>query len=117
MTKSLDKKMLNGFTREVHSYLPQIRKSIESLQTDAPQDEGLEEALRYVHTIKGATAMLGLSALSHMTSYIEETLTEIVTGQSQPDAACGIWLHYAIDKLEQYLDSLLVDDGGHQAAM
>jgi purine-binding chemotaxis protein CheW len=59
--------------------------------------------------------MLGLSALSHMTSYIEETLTEIVTGKGQRDAACSIWLHYALDKLEQYLESLLVDDGGHQA--
>jgi purine-binding chemotaxis protein CheW len=68
-----------------------------------------------VHTIQGAAAMLGLSALSHMTSYIEETLTETVTGKGQWDAARSIWLHYALDKLEQYLESLLVDDGGHQA--
>jgi purine-binding chemotaxis protein CheW len=50
-----------------------------------------------------------------MASYIEETLTEIVTGKGQRDAACSIWLHYALDKLEQYLESLLVDNGGHQA--
>ena len=115
MTKNLDTKMLSGFTREVHSYLPQIRASIDSIHTDAPQGAGLEEAVRYVHTIKGAAAMLGLSALSHMTSYIEETLTEIVTGQGQRDAACSVWLHYTIGKLEQYLESLLVDDGGGQA--
>jgi purine-binding chemotaxis protein CheW len=115
MAKSLDKKMLNGFTREVHSYLPQIRKGIESLQTDAPQCEVLEEALRYVHTIKGAAAMLGLSALSHMAGYIEETFNEIITGQGQRDVACSVWLHYALDQLEQYLDSLLVGDGRDQA--
>jgi purine-binding chemotaxis protein CheW len=115
MTTTLDKKMLDGFTREVHSYLPQVRASIDSLQTNTPQGEVLEEAVQYVHTIKGAAAMLGLSALSHMTSYIEETLAETVTGKGQWDAACNIWLHYALDKLEQYLESLLVDDGGHQA--
>ena len=114
MTKNLDTKILSGFTREVHSYLPQIRASIDSIHTDAPQGAGLEEVVRYVHTIKGAAAMLGLSALSHMTSYIEETLTEIVTGQGQRDAACSVWLHYTIGKLEQYLESLLVDDGGNQ---
>jgi purine-binding chemotaxis protein CheW len=115
MTTNLDKKMLDGFTREIHSYLPQVRASIDSLHTDTPQGEGLEEAVRDVHTIQGAAAMLGLSALSHMTSYIEETLTEIVTGRGQRDAACSIWLHYALDKLEQYLESFLGDDGGRQA--
>jgi purine-binding chemotaxis protein CheW len=115
MTTNLDKKMLDGFTREVHSCLPQVRASIDSLQTDTPQGEGLQEAVRDVHTIQGAAAMLGLSALSHMASYIEETLTENVTGKGQRDAACSIWLHYALDKLEQYLESLLVDDGGQQA--
>src|SRR5215470_17134639 len=115
MTKNLDTKILSGFTREVHSYLPQIRASIDSLSTDAPQGARLEEAVRYVHAIKGAAAMLGLSALGCMTSYVEETLTEIVTGQGQQDAACSVWLHYAIGKLEQYLESLLVDDGSDQA--
>src|SRR5215813_10418026 len=115
MPKNLDKKMLNSFTREVHSYLPQIRASIDNIHTDAPQGVVLEEAAQYVHTIKGAAAMLGLSALSHMTSCVEETLTEIVTGQGRRDAACSVWLHYAIGKLEQYLESLLADDGGDQA--
>ena len=115
MPKNLDKKMLNSFTREVHGYLPQIRASIDNIHTDTPQGAVLEEAAQYVHTIKGAAAMLGLSALSHMASYIEETLTEIATGQGQRDAARSAWLYYATDKLEQYLESLLVDDGGHQA--
>lgn len=115
MTTSLDKKMLNGFTREVHDYLPQIRKSIESIQTDAPQGEVLEETLRHVHTIKGAAAIVGLSALSYMTSYMEETFDEIITGQGQRDVACSVWLHYALDQLEQYLESLLVGDGRDQA--
>jgi purine-binding chemotaxis protein CheW len=115
MTTSLDKKMLTGFTQEVHSYLSQIRKSIASIQTEAPQGEELEEAVRYAHTIKGAAALVGLSALSHMTAYIEATLDEIVTGQGQRDVACRVWLHYALDQLEQYLESLLSGDGRGQA--
>ena len=58
--------MLAGFVREAHSYLPQIREGIETFQHDAPQREVLEEALRYTHTIKGASAMVGLPVLSHM---------------------------------------------------
>jgi purine-binding chemotaxis protein CheW len=117
MTTSLDTKMLTGFTREVHSYLPEIRKSIASVQTDAPQGEGLEEALRYARTIKGAAALVGLSALSHMAAYVEATLDEIVTGQGQGDMARSVWLHYALDQLEQYMDSLLADDGQHGQAI
>jgi len=115
MTQHLTEKMLTGFTWEVHSYLPQIRASIDSLHTQTPQDTALQEASRYIHTIKGAAAMLGLSALSHMTSYIEETLTEVVTGQGQRDPACRVWLHYALDRIEGYLESLRVGDGCHQA--
>ena len=29
--------------------------------------------------------------------------------------ACSVWLHYTLDQLEQYLESLLVDDGRDQA--
>ena len=75
MTTSLDKKMLNSFTREAR--LPPSRSVRVSKHTYRyPQGEVLEEALRYVHTIKGAAAIVGLSALSHMTSYIEETFDD-----------------------------------------
>ena len=48
MTTSLDKKMLNGFTREVHDSLQQIRKSIRNTE-QMPQGEVLEEALQCTH--------------------------------------------------------------------
>jgi purine-binding chemotaxis protein CheW len=50
-----------------------------------------------------------------MASCIEETLNASSTGQGQRDAACKAWLHYAVDQLENYLDSLLADDGCDRA--
>ena len=46
---------------------------------------------------------------------MEETFDEIITGQGQRDVACSVWLHYTLDQLEQYLESLLVGDGRDQA--
>ena len=110
MPKKFDHKMLAGFVREAHSYLPQIRESLETFQRDATQREVLEEALRYNHTIKGASAMVGLPVLSHMANYAEGTLEEVVTGQRALDTVCNTWLQQTIEQLGHYLDSLLTGD-------
>ena len=115
MPKKLDPKMLTGFVREAHSYLPQIRESLETFQHDATQREVLEEALRYTHTIKGASAMVGLPVLSHMANYAEGTLEEVVSGQHAMDTVCSTWLQQMIDQLEHYLDGLLSGDMQQQA--
>jgi len=115
MPKKLDPKMLTGFVQEAHSYLPQIRESLETFQHDATQREVLEEALRYTHTIKGASAMVGLPVLSHMANYAEGTLDEVVTGQHAMDTACSTWLQQMMDQLEHYLDGLLSGDMQQQA--
>src|SRR2546428_5922852 len=115
MPKKLDPKMLAGFGQGAHSYLPQIRESLETFQRDATQREVLEEALRYTHTIKGASVMVGLPVLSHMANYAEGTLEEMVTGQRAMDTACSTWLQQTMDQLEHYLDDLLAGDMQQQA--
>jgi len=115
MPKKLDPKMLASFVQEAHSYLPQIRESLETFQRDATQREVLEEALRYTHTIKGASVMVGLPVLSHMANYAEGTLEEMVTGQRAMDTACSTWLQQTMDQLEHYLDDLLSGDMQQQA--
>jgi purine-binding chemotaxis protein CheW len=107
--------MLSGFVQEAHSYLPQIRESLETFQHDATQREVLEEALRSTHTIKGASAMVGLPVLSHIANYVEGTLEEVVTGQRAMDTACSTWLQQTMDQLEHYLDGLLSGDMQQQA--
>jgi chemosensory pili system protein ChpA (sensor histidine kinase/response regulator) len=110
MPKKFDPKMLFGFVQEAHSYLPQIRESLETFQRDATQREVLEGALRSTHTIKGASAMVGLPVLSHLANYAEETMEEVVTGQRAMDTACSTWLQQTMDQLEHYLAGLLSGD-------
>src|SRR5262249_53272645 len=115
MPKKLDSKMLTGFVQEAHSYLAQIRESLETFQHDATQCEVLEEALRSTHTITGAATMVGLPVLSHLANYAEETLEEVVTGQCIMDTACNTWLQQTLDQLAHYLDGLLSGDMQQQA--
>jgi purine-binding chemotaxis protein CheW len=107
MAKILDAKMIAGFAQEIQSYLPMIRQGIASFGADANQQEALQEALRYVHTIKGASAMVGLSVLSQVTAAIEETLEEIVAGRYPIDAERSVCLGQTVDHIENNLEGLL----------
>lgn len=107
---NLNKKMLIGFSHEVRSYLPSIRKDIEGYRHNAGQSNTLEEALRHLHTIKGASALMGLSALSQLITCVQELLENVLVGQEPLDSAQETWLSHAIDRIEPYLDDLL-DDG------
>ncbi len=111
----LDQKMLTGFVREAHSYLPQIHAGIQTFHQDATHAEGLTEALQHVHTIKGAAAMVGLAILSDLASYVAVTLENLLEAQHPLDTAHATWLHHTTDQLGQYLDSLLAADGQEQA--
>lgn len=107
MALNLDKKMLAGFSREVQSYLPEIREGIEKFRKNTARPDTLTEALRYIHTIKGASAMLGFSALSQATAHIEETLEDVVAGQIAIVAAQVEWLALTVDHIEHYVEALL----------
>jgi purine-binding chemotaxis protein CheW len=107
MAKILDAKMIAGFAQEIQSYLPKIRQGIASFGADANQQEALQEALRYVHTIKGASAMVGLSVLSQVTAAIEETLEEIADGHYSINAERSVWLGQTVDHIENNLEGLL----------
>lgn len=112
---NLNKKMLIGFSREVRSYLPSIREDIDGYRHNAGQSNALEEALRHLHTIKGASALMGLSALSRSITCVQELLENVLAGQESLDSAQETWLSHSIDRIEPYLDALLdgdIDDQG-----
>lgn len=107
MAKHFDEKMLHGFVEEARSYLPQIHEGIDKFQQDATQREALEETYRYVHTIKGASAMIGLPILSQLAAYAEDSLERLVNEQASMDLAHATWLHRLTEQLESYLTGLL----------
>lgn len=111
---SLDQKMLAGFVREAHGYLRQSRAGIQAFHADPTQRQGLSEALRYVRTITGAAAMVGLVHFSHLTAYVAEALATMTAEQGPLDTAHATWLHRGVQQLEHYLDGLLAGDGQEQ---
>ena len=75
--------MIKNFIEEVESYIPTLANGLESLQKNAAQSEALEESHRLVHTIKGASSLVGLNGLSHIAFQMEEYLEDIVEGKQE----------------------------------
>ena len=107
MATQVDKDILDGFYQEAQSYLPTIRSNLEKLAKDPGQSSVMQEAHRLVHSIKGAASMVGLSPLSHLAYYVEETLEEITAGKRTLDRKIRSVLDKAIDHIETYLESAM----------
>ncbi len=107
MFGNIDKEVLIGFVEEAKSYLPAIRGVLEAYQADTNSIDGLEEVHRHVHTIKGASAMVGLNGLSHIAYYVEEVTEQIGAGQLILDETTMTWLIQVTDCIESYLDGVL----------
>ena len=75
--------MIKNFIEEVESYIPTLANGLESLQKNAAQSDALEESHRLVHTIKGASSLVGLNGLSHIAFQMEEYLEDIVEGKQE----------------------------------
>ncbi|HTP31356.1 MAG TPA: Hpt domain-containing protein [Candidatus Acidoferrales bacterium] len=106
MEKAINCEMLAGFTEEVRSYLPRIRRSFAALATDPANIEVLEEAHRLLHSIKGAASMLGLAGLGHMVYLAEEATEEVASGQLDWSPAAGEALEHVLSRVEYYLETL-----------
>ena len=75
--------MIKIFIEEVESYIPTLINGLESLKKGAAQSEALEESHRLVHTIKGASSLVGLNGLSHIAFQMEEYLEDIIAGKHE----------------------------------
>ena len=107
MATQVDKEILDGFYQEAKGYLPTIRSNLQKLAKDPGQSGLMQEAHRLVHSIKGAASMVGLSPLSHLAYYVEETLEEITAGKLTLDRKTRSVLDTTIDHIETYLQSAI----------
>ncbi|MCA9968015.1 MAG: Hpt domain-containing protein, partial [Anaerolineales bacterium] len=80
MARQVDHEVLSGFIEEAQSYLPTVREGIRRFQQDRTKTADLEDARRYVHTVKGAASMVGLNGLSHIAYFMEDSMEEVVGG-------------------------------------
>ncbi|MDQ3652867.1 MAG: Hpt domain-containing protein, partial [Acidobacteriota bacterium] len=102
----MDKEILIGFLEEAMGYLPAIRQGIEDYFTDATRLDALEEAHRLMHTIKGASSMVGFADLSHVAHAVEEMLDEMLAGQRTMDEETAINILTTLDEIESSLNEL-----------
>ena len=55
--------ILAGYLDEVNTYIPTLVQTIETLKQNPNAHEAMEELHRLVHTVKGASAMVGIQGL------------------------------------------------------
>jgi chemosensory pili system protein ChpA (sensor histidine kinase/response regulator) len=106
MTRTVSREVLQGFIEEAESYLPTIVKLVDVIKANPKQAEALEESHRLVHTIKGASAMVGLAGLSHIAFNVEEALEEIAAGQLAMDNETAALIRETIAQIKNYLSSV-----------
>jgi chemosensory pili system protein ChpA (sensor histidine kinase/response regulator) len=107
MTRHVDPEVLLGFVEEARGYLLPIRQGIDAFTADPAQAAHLEEAYRLVHTIRGASAMVGLAALSEAATGFEALLEECVSGKVQGSAETLALLAGVRDELERLLSDVV----------
>ena len=110
MTSTIDQEIYAGFVEEVRSYLPQISASVNALKSGQSSVESLEAAYRYMHTIKGVAAMLGLDDLSQIAARMEAVLEAVRAEQLVFNHSIGTLLTQSVAQIKAYLaDDLSVE--------
>ena len=110
MSRPLKAEMIKGFIEEVKSYIPSLTSGLDSLKAGSDRSEVLEETHRLVHTVKGASSMVGLAGLSHIAFQMEEYLDDVIAGKLEfSDEAFNI-MHQTIDLFQEYCRGFM--DGG-----
>jgi len=110
MSRPLKAEMIKGFIEEVKSYIPALTTGLESLKSGSERSEVLEETHRLVHTVRGASSMVGLVGLSHIASQMEEYLEDIIAGKLKFSDEDFNTMHKTIDRFQEYCRRYL--DGG-----
>jgi chemosensory pili system protein ChpA (sensor histidine kinase/response regulator) len=96
--------LLDLFLNEAHSYLPEIRLGVSTLEREGATMATLEELHRLFHNIKGAASQVQLIHLSRGAKIVENLLAEIVEeGRPMPVSLPQI-LARGVDLLEAFIE-------------
>ncbi|HXG65732.1 MAG TPA: Hpt domain-containing protein [Blastocatellia bacterium] len=117
MARIVDREVLVGFIEEARSYLPGILNGIEDFSANPTDIVRLEEAHRYAHSIKGASAMVGLNHLSQLAHQLEEAFEEIAAGQIRMNENTAAALREVVRVVEACLDGALNDSTDYEALL
>ena len=110
MTMPAKAEMIKGFIEEVKSYIPPLMQGIETLQESPERKDVLDEFYRMVHTIKGASSMVGISGLSLIASQMEEALDDVISGKLELNEKAFMVMSNTVVIFNKYCERFF--DGG-----
>ena len=116
MSRSPRDEIIRGYVEEVKTYIPSLIQGIDTLRKTPEQYHALEEIHRLVHTIKGASSMVGIYGLSYIAYQMEEAISEILSGAIPLDHQTLDVMRFTVDQFQKYCDDL-VSKGVNARAM
>src|SRR5438552_4963137 len=112
MSDTFDKfSVLDFFSEEVNSYLPEIESNLESL-AQSPSGampgymDAVEETYRRTHTIGGSASMMDFPGLAHVAHGMEDILGDVLDGVSTLDAPTIGLLQRSLGRMHQLLQGI-----------
>ncbi len=99
--------ILPGYIEEVRTYLPNLTEGLASLRENPAQPDLIEEMHRLVHTIKGASMMVGIPGLSNIALQMETALADILSGKLPFTEEVLQAMVFTVDQFRGYCSDLL----------
>ncbi len=106
MARPIDPEILAGFLAEVRGYLPRIASALAGARDGDRDPKAFAEAYRLMHSIKGASSMIGLAGLSHIAFYAEQLLDELQLGERILDDPLTRLLGALLDRIDATIDGI-----------
>ena len=103
MSRSSTDEIIEGYIEEVRGYLAPLRSGLAA----GADDDALAEVHRMVHTIKGASSMVGIEGLSHIAFEMETAIDEIMAGRLELSEPVREAMTRTVDRFEAYCDGYL----------
>lgn len=103
--ESLDPELREAFMDDAASCLCSMEDALLRLESDAHDSDSLNQICRELHTLKGASASVGLTALADQLHQLEDELREDHDAKRAPN----------INELLKNVDSIRVQLGGEEA--
>ena len=107
MSRSSTDEIIEGYIEEVRSYLDPLRRGLAAAEADDGGNAALAEVHRMVHTIKGASSMVGIEGLSHIAFEMETAIDEIMAGRLALSEPVRDAMGRTVDRFETYCDGYL----------
>ena len=100
-----NEELLKDFFSEAEQQVEQLESNILVIESDPSNKEAIDEIFRAAHTLKGGSATVEMTELSHFTHSVEDVLDEIRSDRIKIDEDVVDLLLSSIDVIKAMLDA------------